>query len=453
MKLGRVSLPCWYWACAVILLVPFVAGESPCSCDCCIVSQRPLRDQTELANGQTLDVQCSKVESIGTEGALCSSTCQVANVDFGLGTRGPADYSEYCTNRCKPTTETIGTACTSLTLAETEAVDSPGGAAKSKALAPVSTKKTNWEENILKKHADFKHLQEQAKLMGASEEDIQGMIEAQKYHRKPEGDFFPPTRISYDMRKLVSHRMRAEGGAAIARGNAAAQRLQVNDFLASRNALHTHRASEAVAPIAQTIDVDLRLPETSAVRAAEEARETQKELMEGKFESRRLLHGLKARVVAMLRKDATAAAGAEATAFATLKGLDKPRDWAEVVGFRGSMPYMEAASREMAQVTRHETSAALLLDKARAAQQEAQRLAPRANAMQAAGDTMGSEQQQVIIGSLLGKAAEYEKEAKTEWQKVSELEAGASRWQEDGRVAEEHITAQYRALSTELKTN
>merc|ERR1719160_616323 len=103
------------------------AAMQPCSCDCCLVGDRPKSEIVTFADGNVLDKKC--IPAAGDlESPRCPTTCKAANADRILtASVETMDTSRFCNYKCKPSVQTAGSMCLRLTEKETaETVDETG---------------------------------------------------------------------------------------------------------------------------------------------------------------------------------------------------------------------------------------------------------------------------------------------------------------------------------------
>merc|ERR1719217_1431172 len=168
------------------------AGEQPCSCDCCMVAERPKSEEQVFADGTVLDRKCvPPAADMGVE--RCPVTCKASSADRVLTAAVETmDTSRFCSYKCKPSVEMVGSLCIRLTekeVAMTVAEDGNGNS-DARIMAPEVT--LGGDQGLAAPGG-----QTATKAKAAAKEEESGGGE--------EGIL-----VRWDIRKIIAHRLQAE---------------------------------------------------------------------------------------------------------------------------------------------------------------------------------------------------------------------------------------------------
>jgi len=384
----------------------------PCSCDCCQVMPRQPDEIVQLANNVTLEHKCAPPE-VKTD--LCPDQCEASNADVTLRSSvAEMDYMRYCAYKCKPVTVTPGSSCVRLNFQEISqaAEESGNGNSDAPFLVMKSNAKSTWETAT--EQAAVKVLQEAKKAKQVSDMNQE---------------------VVWDMRNLISQRLRAEAGSAMARGSAAAARTQANEHAAERVATLAARVTSAVQPRGAEVEGATVGVAAEAEAAIASGAKSQLILKKAQAEASNLIADAKRLAVAEVKKQAAVAARQEAKAYATIQGWDKPSNWGKALAVRASEPYMQAMVSAVTRVSEYEGFARNLLGQAKGSQAKAQTLSAHANLMGAHGDKLGAATEWNQVKQLISKSEALQSQAQRFWLIADNTRKTIPEWQGAGAMA------------------
>jgi len=389
----------------------------PCSCDCCQVSERFPSEVEEMSNGQSWDYKCGRP---GMFTKRCPQTCStVHNEVVFYAAKTAVDYTRFCLYKCKPMMMTIGTKCMRLSISETKNGETwdgngrqfipgrlptamtkkdpeyalplpPEEAAAARKPAPIEVpEKPEWEKEI-----------EKAEV--AREEAVVAKERAKQQKFQ----------VTWDMRKLVAERMRAEAGAAMAQGASAGERVRLNDHAVKRNSALMNQVKVAVEPVESGLSKNLASADTSAANAMESAREVEELFKNARAQVRKMLSDTERLSRQMIKQQTVVAAKEEAQAYAERSAWDKPDNYVRIVSNRAAEPYNLAMATAVQRITDYQGAESRQENAAKAAEANAADLESQAARMEKRGELFASISKRRQAQGLLRKSKEEHDQAK-----------------------------------------
>jgi len=352
----------------------------PCSCDCCQVSERFPSEVEELSNGQSWNYKCGRPSETTSR---CPATCSlVHNEVVFFAARAPVDYSRFCLYKCKPMLQTIGTKCKRLSITETEVGESKDG--NGKQYIPGRLPGT-----LMKKEPEARAApRAEPEAAAAARKPLPMEVEAPpKPEWQKEIEEGPAKReeavvaaerakqqqfqVTWDMRKLVAERLRAEAGAAMAQGASAGERVRLNTHAVNRNSALMNQVKVAVEPVESGLSKHLAAADTGANNAMEAARGVEEVFKSARAEVRTLLSETEQLSRQMIQQQTVIPAKEEAKAYAERSAWDVPDNYVRIVSNRAAEPYNTAMATSVQRVTDYVAAADRLTGAAEAAETEA----------------------------------------------------------------------------------
>lgn len=444
---------------------PLGGGEPHiCSCDCCQAAERLPSEVEAVSRGQAATgFKCIVPEDNNKDD--CPATC---NDETPEGNMDPSqsmgasnmDLRRFCMNRCAADVPAPGTKCSYRepvvgpdglkpqqpgALAAPGAPGAPGAPAapgapgapaaappgSPEAVAAAAAEGAAEEASTPANVPEWKKEMEQAKAAAAAAEEQQDKAIAVQRH------------VTWDMRKLVVERLRAEAGAESSHAAATGERVRLNAELVKRNGNAIKKVAEAVAPLEASIDeskTKAKEEEDKAKAAAEEA----KKLFNGaKKAVAPMMAKVKDTVIEKIKADAAEAAKEEAEAYAARMGWSEPDNWRRVLSNRAADPYLKAMSVASARVTEYKKYAEGLIGQAKDAQAKAESIAPHATASEAQGDMISAVKMRNDIKGLLKKSKDLQAEAKGWWKKAEDADKTMRQWQKVSVEASAYVAQEY----------
>lgn len=382
----------------------------PCSCECCLVAER-LPSEEVLATGtQTLLTRKCSAPAPAYQTEVCTEKCKPSYDIVLTSSQDDMDYDRYCQYKCRPETKTIGTICEPLSsdaTASTFNLDGNGNANVA-VFAPLSNEDTSWAPGAGGGGAGGGG----GGGGGPSTDKATFNIKQQAANVKE--------KTVYDMRKVISERLRTEAAANTARAAASEAWARAN----KERALHA---------TAETSKVEVAL-QTTAERAgaAQVAAATEaKEATDEAGGARRALAEAAARIPAAVQAEAKK----EAEAAAVLYGWDKPPNWDKVLAVTSADPYLQQMTEAVWRASEYNSFARGIIGKAKGAQAKAVALTRQANQYEAMHDMAEAKQLRFQIKGLIGQSKALEAKAKKFWAVADTAQHSVQEWQQAGLLA------------------
>jgi len=411
-----------------------------CSCDCCQVQKLLPMDFVPQPNGQAITSGCWKAGGDAnseeeTEAAICPATCQLSSDNKVLTTsKGEVDYNRFCNYNCQPVTDAVGTACIQFNSQYyQEAASNPSGNGKEVYPIPVLGLGSGFGSGPKGMATD-----DGGDGGGgpAPEAAAAGAAPAAKKKETPAeaakavaAAKAAKLQIVYDMRKLISERLRSEAGASVAAGAASAERVRINEWTTKNNEKNLKKLRIKTAQTVGKVEESVAGVESNKNAADEAEKETKVALATGRmFASKIAVESRKLADEAI--KEAVAPCSALAAKNrAEAKGLDKPEDWVKVVAARAANPYQKAVTDAVSRTAEYKNLADSLIGQAYGAQKQANSLIPHVNVLEAQGDVIGATIEKKQVTNLLGRARSLQDQAKGYWKTASDTRNTIPKWQ------------------------
>jgi len=393
------------------------ADMQPCSCDCCMVAERPKNEEVVFADGTVLDKKCVPPGNDISTG-LCPATCKASNADAVLTAAVETmDTSRFCSYKCKPSVMTVGSICIRLTAKEVAQTVNVDGNGNADARIMVGEQDADAGQGLAEGGGGAP---KKAKAAAAAPADDGGDQSA---------------RVRWDLRKVIAQRLRAEAGADMARAAATEQRVHSDKYVVTKDtdmALYVQKVLTPVAGKGQEAQV---ATESEAKTASEEAALAQTHLLEAEADSQSVVAETKKLVKAEIMKEAKAAAKQEAEADAYMQAWDKPDNWGKTLAQKAAAPYLTEMVNAITRTSEYDGFSRGLLAQAKSAQSQAQGLILHANQMKAQGDLLGSATEEKKVKLLISKAKGLEEEANKFWKIADDTRKTIPEWQMGGNMA------------------
>lgn len=422
-----------------------IQSSSPCSCDCCEVQKLLPRNFVQTSEG-TITSTCTKAahEELGgneESNALCPSQCQMADGNEILtAAKGSVDYNRFCLYNCRPVADAPGTSCIQLSGQKYEEASNTsfgadlGGNGKETHPEPVLGIGSDFGTGIKVPTAEPEEANDgpvassgapapAAASAAPKAEEVKKQVSAEK------GGPQEKLKIVYDMRKLMAERLRAEAGAAVASGAAAAERVRVNRWATKQNADELKKLRVKYAALAGKVEESVADIESNANAADEAESSTKKNLAEGRMFASEIIKETRNLADEMIKTKTAPCAKQAATDRAEAKGLDKPEDWVKVVAARAANPYQKAVTDAVLRTSEYKNLADGLMNQAYGAQKQANELIPHVNMLEAHGDVLGATIEKKQVTNLLSKARALQDEAKGYWNTAQKTRETIPKWQ------------------------
>jgi len=432
--------------------------EAPCSCECCEVQKLLPQDFVKLGD-KTITSGCSSakrpadtsvdlVSGSGQEG-LCPGKCQITGGTNAIlsSAKGAIDYDRFCNYNCQPLTDDVGTACVQFDKEYYEkAKADPTGNGAEVFPIPVHGIGSGFEK---KEEAgggggfgtaggeETSTEGEAGAGTTASQEEAEEQAEAAAKSSQQK------VNIIYDLRKLVSERLRSEAGAAVASASAAAERVRMNQFATKKHAAELDKLRARQDAIGSKVDEGVAIVEEDQSEADKAETKTKKDLAEGRIFATTMVNKVRSLAEEAIKKAVTPCAEQAARDRARAKGLDKPEDWVKVVAARAANPYQNAVTTAVMRTAEYKNQADGLMGQAYAAQKQANTLVSHVNALEAQGDLIGATIEKKQVSNLLSKARGLESQAKGFWETAQKTRETIPKWQMAASQAAAYASWEY----------
>jgi len=414
---------------------------TPCSCDCCQVQKMLPMQFVPQPSGEKITSQCWKASSdmgagsdaVDEGGGICPAQCQLGSDNKILTSpKGQIDYNRYCNYNCQPVTDAVGTACIQFGSEHyRDAANSEGGNGKEVYPVPVMGLNSGMEK------ADPR----EATSGGPADEAAPGEAEA----AAPKPAAPPPSpeekakaeaaakaaklQIVYDMRKLISERLRSEAGASVAAGAAAAERVRINEWTAKKNAGLLKKLRTRLAQTAGKVEEGVAGVEADTNAAADAERQTKVALASGRMFATKMVLETRTLADAAIKAAVEPCSAMAARNRAEAKGLDKPEDWVKVVAARAANPYQKAVTDAVSRVAEYKNLADGIMGQAYGAQKQANTLISHVNVLEAHGDVIGATIEKKQVTNLLARAKGLQETARGYWKTADDTRKTIPKWQ------------------------
>eukprot|EP00747_Dinoflagellata_sp_TGD_P091141 gnl/TRDRNA2_/TRDRNA2_164956_c0_seq5.p1 gnl/TRDRNA2_/TRDRNA2_164956_c0~~gnl/TRDRNA2_/TRDRNA2_164956_c0_seq5.p1 ORF type:complete len:521 (-),score=102.46 gnl/TRDRNA2_/TRDRNA2_164956_c0_seq5:158-1720(-) len=415
--------------------VPSVAQSGPpCNCDCCEVESRWPGDEITITNNARLDYRCGKPYAVSS---ACPSQCSLQDGSSVIGLKlgnDLVDYSRFCVYKCKPTTPTPGSTCRRLNATETSMSTEPtmngvgDNPYRSVAVDKGEQSRPSWEPK------KYKYSQQ-----AAAEEDNATVTEKQASGEPSSAE---TKTMTWDLRKLIANRHRAEAGSEMTYAAAAGERVRKSAFSIKQASMLTKRMSDIISPAESEIDESMIQTEGNATAAEESAVTATKSvrLAEGMYDGSYLQDTRKLAEEA-IEQAAAPAAEEEAKVDAKRFGWDKPDFWPKVLAVKAADPYMAQMSIAAQRASEYQSYAKSLVSQAKSVQDAAVNLNSIANALQSQGDKVGAATKFKQVKGLIARSKKMQAEAQKFWKVASDTQKTLPEWQSAAMGAANYAVA------------
>jgi len=415
-----------------------------CSCDCCQVEKMLPTEFVALNSGGQVTSKCSA--SAPTSGAAaCSNECQAADNKVLQAARGDIDYKRFCHYNCQPVADQVGSACVQFSQdLVAQAASAKSGNGKEMNIKPLLGLGSGLGSRLAGQSGGVSEVSEMADgtTMDAEQNGLHQAGSAMTKAAVGAGQ--QKLKVVYDMRKLISERMRAEAGAAMSAAALSAEQARLNVLQAKEERDRLKKLSLHVAQTAAAAEAGVFTAAIAQQAAVESERRTSKVLAVSAQLAKNTIQESRELADAAIKKALLPGTKAAAENRMSARGMDKPQNWDRVVAARAANPYQEAVATAVQRVDEYKRFADGLSGEARAAQQQAAALAPHANIMEAQGDTVEAKKEKKQVSNLLARANALQKEAQGAWNTASSTQSTIPKWQEAAQQAATYAAWQYK---------
>jgi len=241
--------------------------------------------------------------------------------------------------------------------------------------------------------------------------------------------------VVYDMRKVISERLRTESAANIARAAAAESWSKSNRDRAERATQETDKVQLALAATAGSAGATQTAAAIAAKEAALDAAGARRALAQAQADAKVAGDQAAAMTVEGIPAAVAAAAKEEAEAKAVLYGWDKPPNWDKVIALTSADKYLKQMSKAIWRAAEYNGYARGILGKAAGARKKATAIARQANQYEALGDLSQAKFLRFQIKGLIGSSKGLEAKAKKFWQVADDAQKSVGEWQQAGMLA------------------
>lgn len=303
-----------------------------CSCSCCLVSERLQQDVAQLSaeKSDLLTHQCVHLRPSSSECPLeCAARDRSHNLEKEEFVKpgAPIDYARYCHSSCAPTVARAGASCAALA----DGASALGGSGLNGAQGDEPP--SGWSPADAYKYKNKNTPEQEAE----EREQLRAKAEA-------EAEEAEEKRLTWDMRKVLAGRVRAEAGAATSRSTLSAEMVKLHSHAIERSAKMLKKIKKAVQKEAKDFGPDLLLSKMNATNAGEAAKETFTTLKKAKAAMKGLRTRTRHAAEKIIKERTVKAAAAEAKSYTERLNLDKPDVYRRQVVGKAAQPYMKAVS-------------------------------------------------------------------------------------------------------------
>lgn len=435
-----------------------VETQNACSCDCCQVQKLRPVDIQPKQDGVTITSFCSKSVSMPEGGReerlnvasesndICPETCQIPYSNkVIISNKGEIDYNRYCNYNCQPVTDAQGTQCVQLSMKDYNLADVEDGNGRYLALPPVMGVGSGYDTPPPTQASDSGVVSKIT--FDSTGTGNTGVSEAPQPVAGTLNTNVPPANavhIVYDMRKLISERLRSEAGAAVAQAASSAERVRINNFKTKQDLSKLVVLRTDVDTVAGEVEQSTSGVEKQKTTAEEAETKAKEALVESSVLAMQVVKSTKKLTDEAIKKFVTPCAEEAARQEAEAKGLDKPEDWNKVVAARAANPYQEGVTVAVQRTDEYKRMADGLMDKAFSTQQEANALIPHVNAMEAQGDTLGATIERKQVTNLLKRAKQIAADAAAAQTMAEKVRLTIPKWQNAAAQAAAYADWEYK---------
>lgn len=395
---------------------------APCSCDCCLVAERGPNEVATLADGTELTRKCV-APPVEFDTQTCGTSCHPSESELVMtSVHENMDMQRFCMFLCRPATKTVGTVCNRMAakdIASSFNMDGNGNA-DTKAFMPLVNEEEAWGA-------------------GPSNAALESAHNANAANEKKADDLSTnKEKVSYDIRKVISARMRAEAAGNIARAAAAESSTKANREKTSHQRNKVDRVLTALQESAGAAGTSTVEAAQLAADAAVDATDARAALTQARALAKNIAKQTEALAKAEIKKAVKEAAIAEGDADAFRYGWDKPPNWGKVVAQTMAEPYLKAMVGATWRASEYEGYAKGILGQAKAAQAKAKAIHYQANQYAAVGDGMKAKMMDEEVKGLISKSHNLEAQAEGEWKRADNIQRSVAEWQQGALLAAGH---------------
>lgn len=431
-----------------------------CSCDCCESTKLKPHDFVTTSAGELITSICAKhAEPPGEEE---SETCpaQCASAEDGAilhAAKGESlDYSRYCHYSCRPMSDALGSKCVMYDKELASQASTEGGNGKEIFPAPLDGVGSGLGEA---KGGPMNEAEEEpvVGVSGTAEEEDEAeevkkaVAKEEKAVDDAKAKKQADAEITYDMRKMVAERMRAEAGAMVSAGASSAEQTRLNVWKTKDAVEEAKKARETATKMAAQVEGDVAGVEAAKTTAQEAERKTRNLLSKSKNFAASMMKDIKKLTEEEIKKEVAPWVQTRAEYRAEGKHLDKPEGWKKVVAARAADPYQRAVTAAVQRTAEYQRMANDFHNKALAAQQQANFLMPHVNLMEAHGDPVGAAVEKRKMLDLVKQAKDLQQQGQGYWTTANEAQGTISKWQEAGAQAAAYASWEYDNSETAFK--
>lgn len=397
----------------------FESPYSPCSCDCCLVAERSLGEIAEFKERDgkvdTLTRKCvAPPEMYQTE--TCGKACHPSSSDLVLtAVKTDMDYQRYCQYLCRPATKTIGTVCFRLDSSDIAYA-------------------FNLDGNGNGDSAAFKAMGDEEEWWGVGSRATSAQNRATAEENAAKAATTNAT-VDYDMRKVISNRMRTEAASNIARAAAAEAHVKGNRLKTEHESRRVQKVFSAIAETEGAAGGSEVAAAAAAADAKTAAAGARAALATARANAQNAVNEAKAMARDMIKKEVEGLAKQEAEADSFLYGYDKPPNWDKVVAQETADLYLKPMAVVSYRATEYKGWAKGLLGQAKAAQGKARAAMNQANQYKAMGNIPQANTMYQQVKNLVAQSHSLEAQSRKMWDTAANAYKSISEWQQAGTLA------------------
>lgn len=274
----------------------------------------------------------------------------------------PLDYARYCYNSCGPVREVNGAECKSLAdgnFSGGDMPEEPTGWTPADAYGKKDTHGDSSSDSVVEQ---------------ADSDDEKGI-----------------ENVTWDMRKIMAERIRAEAGASVARSTFSGEQVKLHKHAIERTTKLLDKIEKATKESAKDFGPDLLLSKNNATAAGESAKETFNILKKAQAKLRTVGPDTQQSTKKMIAEAAAEPLKVEAASYVRRMGLDRPAGtYPRVMTNRAADSYVTAVSNSVARGDQYDRSSEDLAEKARDLQVQMDAAEHDADKLSASGDRIGA---------------------------------------------------------------
>jgi len=401
----------------------------------------------KLDTGQLLTSQCSKPLGHDTNEGICPDKCNLhAGNEILRTAQGPVDYQRFCNYNCRPETDAIGSPCKVFDKEWYEKAQTKEGNGKEVHPEPILGIGSDW---FTKSGPDVYTGGVGVRgglpkgTYGAAGPGAEGEAAAPEQKAPELQKQDEKVAITYDLRKIISERMRSEAGASTAAAVAAGERVRINRWQAKKKTDSLINLRRKAAVGAGKVEEHAAGFEVHRREAEKFETQTRKKLAEGRMLATNMMAQVRKLADAAIEKAVAPCAQQAARDRAKAKGLDKPPDWVKVVAARAANPYQKAVTDAVQRTAEYKNLADSQMNQAYGAQKQANTLIAHVNTLEAQGDAIGAAIERKQASDLLTKAKSLANAAAGNWKTAQKTRLTIPKWQMAAQQAAAYASWEY----------